>query len=368
VTVPVPELGAESITEGTLSEYAKKVGDQVRKDEVIAMFETDKVTVDAKSPCSGTITELLVEVDATVNVGDPLVKITEGEVSAEPAKAAEAPAATPAAAAAPAAEKPAEKPAAAPASKPAPAASAPATAQSTGYSRVETREKISRMRGKIAQNLKNAQNTTASLTTFNEIDMTNAVALRKEFGEAFLDKHGVKLGFMSMFSKATAAALMEIPAINGLIDDAAGQIVYRDYVDLSIAVASPKGLVVPVVRNAESMSFWQVEKSIYDLAMKARNGAITVDDMTGGTFTITNGGIFGSVNSTPIINMPQSAILGLHAMMMRPMVVNGEIKPRMMMNIALTYDHRLVDGREAATFLVSIKNKMEEPRRMLLEL
>lgn len=223
---------------------------------------------------------------------------------------------------------------------------------------------MKRMRKRVAERLKDAQNTYAMLSTFNEVDMTNITAMRSKYKDAFLEKHGAKLGFMSCFVKAASFALKEIPAVNGVIDG--DNIIYRDYCDISIAVATPKGLVVPVLRNVETMGFADVEKSIANLGAKAREGSISIDDMAGGTFTISNGGVYGSLLSTPIINPPQSAILGMHSIINRPIAVNGVVEVRPMMYIALTYDHRLIDGREAVTFLRHIKAAVEDPTRLLL--
>jgi len=241
----------------------------------------------------------------------------------------------------------------------------PVSAASSGL-RTERREKLSRMRMTISDRLKESQNTNATLTTFQEIDMSNIIALRKEYKDEFLEKHGVKLGFMSCFVAAATRALQRIPAVNAVIDNK--EVVYRDYCDISVAVATPKGLVVPVLRNTERMSFLDIERNIGELASKARDGTLAAEDMVGGTFTISNGGVYGSLMGTPIINMPQSAILGMHATFDRPVAVNGEVKIRPMMYIALTYDHRLIDGREAVTFLRTIKHGVEDPRRMLLDL
>eukprot|EP01025_Chloroclados_australasicus_P036042 TRINITY_DN3666_c0_g1_i1.p1 TRINITY_DN3666_c0_g1~~TRINITY_DN3666_c0_g1_i1.p1 ORF type:complete len:275 (+),score=36.12 TRINITY_DN3666_c0_g1_i1:83-826(+) len=224
---------------------------------------------------------------------------------------------------------------------------------------------MTRLRRRVADRLKGAQNTYAMLTTFNEVDMTNLMAMRSQFKDVFLEKHGVKLGFMSAFIKAACSALEDVPAVNAVIDS--DEIVYRDYMDISIAVATPKGLVVPVLRDVDAMRFADVEKNIVGLGKKARDGTLSIDDMSGGTFTISNGGVYGSLLSTPIINPPQSAIMGMHSIQQRPMVVGGEIKPRPMMYIALTYDHRLIDGREAVTFLKRIKDVVEDPRRLLLD-
>ncbi|RKP24909.1 hypothetical protein SYNPS1DRAFT_29348 [Syncephalis pseudoplumigaleata] len=226
---------------------------------------------------------------------------------------------------------------------------------------------MNRMRMRIAERLKESQNTAASLTTFNEIDMTNLMNLRTTYKDAVLKKHGVKLGFMSAFVRASCIALAEIPMVNASIEGGGDTIVYRDYADISVAVATPKGLVTPVLRNAESMSFIEVERAIVELGVKARENKLTLEDMTGGSFTISNGGVFGSLMGTPIINMPQSAILGMHAIKERPVAVNGQVEIRPMMYVALTYDHRIIDGREAVTFLIKVKEAIEDPRRLLLD-
>jgi 2-oxoglutarate dehydrogenase E2 component (dihydrolipoamide succinyltransferase) len=381
----VPDLGAESITEGTIMEWKLAKGDPVNKGDVITVIETDKVTVEVNAPESGTIEELLVEEGAVCEVGKPLLKIKLGPGGSAPAKAPEA---APAAAAAPAASappssmlaqgleaahaeregKPAAAPAAAPKAAPKAAPAAPAPSISVPGSREERRVKMTRMRARIATRLKDAQNTAAMLTTFQEVDMGPVMEMRSKYKDAFEKAHGCKLGFMSIFCKAAACALTELPAVNAVIDDTTNEIVYRDYADISVAVASPRGLVVPVIKNVESMSFLEIEQSIAHFAAKAKADALTLDEMTGGTFTISNGGIFGSMMGTPIINPPQSAILGMHATKMRPAVVDGQIVARPIMYLALTYDHRIVDGREAVTFLVSIRDKVEDPRRLLLDL
>lgn len=256
----------------------------------------------------------------------------------------------------------------APAPKAAPAPTTLPTKAAIPGGRGETRVKMTRMRLRIAQRLKEAQNTAAMLTTFQEVDMTNLIALRTKHKDEFEKTHGVKLGFMSAFVRASTAALIEFPAVNGVIDDSTNEIVYRDYVDISVAVASPAGLVVPVLRNTENMDFSGVEKSIAHYGKKAKEGALALEDMTGGTFTISNGGVFGSLFGTPIINIPQSAILGMHATKMRAVVVDGQVVARPMMYLALTYDHRLVDGREAVTFLKSVQAKIEDPARLLLNM
>jgi 2-oxoglutarate dehydrogenase E2 component (dihydrolipoamide succinyltransferase) len=367
LTVPVPVMG-ESITQGVLAKWLVKTGSVVGADEVTASIETDKVTVEVRSPVAGKIVETFAAEGDEVNVGNPLfvlAPLAAGEV-APVAKAAAAPvaAAPKAAAAAPAAAKAA--PAAAPA-KVTTSPTAPAPAAPKGE-RTETRVKMTRMRLRISQRLKEAQNTAAMLTTLQEVDMTNLIALRNRYQDLFEKTHGVKLGFMSAFVTASTKALVEFPAVNGVIDDTTNEIVYRNYVDVSVAVASPTGLVVPVLRNTELMNFADVEKTIGHFGKKAKDGAMALEDMTGGTFTISNGGVFGSLFGTPILNLPQSAILGMHATKMRAVVVDGKVEARPMMYLALTYDHRLVDGREAVTFLKSVANKIEDPTRLLLDL
>ena len=342
---------------------------------MIVVIETDKVSVDVRAPVAGVLTATVPAVGETVNVGAPLCQITAGEApagTAAPAPKAAA-AAAPAAKAAPA-PAPAAAPAAAKAAAPAPAAAkAPAASSSSPIilaaapgARTETRVKMTRMRMRISQRLKESQNTAAMLTTFQECDMSSVFDLREKYKDAFEKKHGVKLGFMSAFVKAAASSLQEMPIINAVIEG--GDIVYRDYVDISVAVSSPRGLVVPVIRNCETMNFAGIEKTLGDLALKARNDQIAVEDMAGGTFTISNGGTFGSLMGTPIINPPQSAILGMHATKMRPVVVNGKVEVRPIMYLALTYDHRLIDGREAVLFLCSVRDKVEDARRLLLGL
>eukprot|EP00811_Abedinium_folium_P032624 NODE_5655_length_1746_cov_13.114886.p1 GENE.NODE_5655_length_1746_cov_13.114886~~NODE_5655_length_1746_cov_13.114886.p1 ORF type:complete len:523 (-),score=170.95 NODE_5655_length_1746_cov_13.114886:78-1646(-) len=350
VDVRTPEFGAESITEGTLMEWEFAVGDHVGADDVLTVIETDKVSIEVKAGVDGVVEKLVAEEETTVEVGQLLAVVVPGaKAAAAPEQAAPKPA--------PAAPKPA-------APKPAPAAPSAAVRGS----RVERREKMPRMRQSIASHLKSAQNTTASLTTFQEVDMSGIINMRKAYKDIFAETHGVKLGFMSPFVKASAIALQRIPGINAYIDDAKKEIVYRDYVDVSVAVATPKGLVVPVLRNCEKMSLQEIEKSIVEVATKARKGTLSFQEMSGGTFTISNGGVFGSMLGTPIINMPQSGILGMHATKMRPVVLkSGEIAPRPMMYLALTYDHRLVDGREAATFLVTVRDLVEDPVRMFLD-
>lgn len=365
----VPPMG-ESVSEGTVAAVLKKQGDAVKEDDVIAQLETDKVTVDIKYPAKepGVLTQLFIKEQDTVKVGQKVAFVAQGEVpAAAPAAAAPAPSATasstPAAATKPAAiksEAPKHE------DKAPPKATGPAPEPDAPLPRQERRVKMTRLRMRVAERLKSAQNTYAMLSTFNEVDMTNIMELRNTYKDLFAEKHGVKLGFMSVFVKAAADALRSIPAVNGVIDG--DEIIYRDYCDISIAVATPKGLVVPVLRNADTYNMAQIERKIGELGKKARDGTISIDDMAGGTFTISNGGVYGSLLSTPIINPPQSAILGMHAINKRPTVVSGDkIEARPIMNIALTYDHRLIDGREAVTFLKRIKEVVEDPRRLLLE-
>ncbi|KAF8061067.1 dihydrolipoyllysine-residue succinyltransferase component of 2-oxoglutarate dehydrogenase complex 2 [Scenedesmus sp. PABB004] len=373
--VVVPAMG-DSITEGSIAAVLKQPGDVVAEDDVIAQIETDKVTIDVKfGGKSGRLTEVLVAEGDTVVVGQAVARVEEGDFGgAAPAAAAPAPdapadAPPPPKAAAPAAAEQQQRPAApaAPATPKASEAPPPAggAAPAAGGDRPERRVKMTRLRLRVAERLKGAQNTYAMLTTFNEVDMTGLMELRAAYKDAFFERHGVKLGFMSAFVKASAAALADVPAVNAVIDGS--DIIYRDYTDISIAVATPKGLVVPVLRGVDRMGFADVEKAINALGRKARDGTISIDDMAGGTFTISNGGVYGSMLSTPIINPPQSAILGMHNITQRAMVVGGGVAARPMMYIALTYDHRLIDGREAVTFLKRIKEVVEDPRRLLLD-
>ncbi|KAG6908166.1 2-oxoglutarate dehydrogenase complex E2 component [Tephrocybe rancida] len=375
ITVKVPVM-AESITEGTLKSWSKQVGDSVSADEEIATIETDKIDVSVNAPESGKIVQLLAAEEDTVTVGQDLVIIEPGEVeaAAPPAPKAEAPAeSTPAESKKSQTPSPSESEKKPVEKKEAPKKEAAApkkekeaapVARPTPGSRNETRVKMNRMRLRIAERLKESQNAAASLTTFNEIDMSSLMEMRKKFKDQVLKEHEVKLGYMSAFAKACTLALKEIPAANASIEGE--EIVYRDYVDLSVAVATPKGLVTPVVRNTETMNFVDIEKEIAFLGKKARDGKLTLEDMAGGTFTISNGGVFGSLYGTPIINLPQSAVLGMHAIKEKPVVVNGQIVIRPIMVVALTYDHRLLDGREAVTFLVKVKDYLEDPRKMLL--
>lgn len=401
--VKVPTLG-ESVTEATIGELLKKVGDTVKVDEPIASLETDKVAVEAPSPVAGTITEFRVAVGDTVEVGAIIAVVSEGGAAAAPA-VAEAPAAAPAPAPAPAQAKaesgdaqtlsPAVRRAvlehgvdpstikgtgkdgrltkedvvaAAEAKKSdtaAPAAAPAATPVATGERR-EERVKMTRMRQTIAKRLKSAQDTAALLTTFNDVDMSAVMEARDKYKDLFAKKHDVRLGFMGFFAKAACLALKDVPAVNAYIEG--DEIVYHDYVDISVAVSAPNGLVVPVVRDCQAKGFAQIEKDIADFGKRAKDGSLTMEDMKGGTFTISNGGVFGSLMSTPIINPPQSAVLGLHRIEDRPVVRNGEIVIRPMMYIALSYDHRLIDGREAVTALKIIKEAIEDPTRILIDL
>ncbi|KAK7529193.1 2-oxoacid dehydrogenase acyltransferase [Phyllosticta citricarpa] len=384
--VKVPEM-AESITEGTLKQFNKKVGDYVEADEEIATIETDKIDVSVNAPEAGTIAELLVNEEDTVTVGQDLLKLEaggappkEGKAKEEPKEPAPADQGRNAEESKQERSKPAEvtkkpePPAQESKPKPAPQESKPALpkdeskTESPYGSRGERRVKMNRMRLRIAERLKQSQNTAASLTTFNEVDMSSLMEFRKLYKDEVLDKKGVKLGFMSAFSQACVLAMRDVPAVNASIEGPNGgdTIVYRDYVDISVAVATEKGLVTPVVRNAETRDMVGIEKEIAELGKRARDGKLTLEDMAGGTFTISNGGVFGSLYGTPIINLPQTAVLGLHAIKQRPVAVNGKVEIRPMMYLALTYDHRLLDGREAVTFLVKIKEYIEDPRRMLI--
>lgn len=387
VTVDVPIMG-ESITTGALAAWNFNTGDTVQEDDVIAIIETDKVNVDVRTPHAGVLLERYSEEGDEVNVGERLfsvVPMTGAQAAASAAApsttAAAASTAEPVAAAAhslPPLPPPQAQPAVSAAAPMQPAVTAakappegqpPVSKEAATGDRTETRVKMTRMRLRIAQRLKAAQNTAAMLTTFQEVDMGNIIEMRKKMKDEFEKAHGVKLGFMSAFVTASTAALQQIPAVNAVIDDTTNEIVYRNYCDISVAVASPNGLVVPVLRNTERMGFAEVEKTIGAFGKKAKEGALALEDMAGGTFTISNGGVFGSLMGTPIINPPQSAILGMHATKMRPMVMpDGSIQARPMMYLALTYDHRLIDGREAVTFLKTVAGKIEDPTRLLLNI
>ncbi|KAI9619985.1 hypothetical protein H4Q26_013967 [Puccinia striiformis f. sp. tritici PST-130] len=388
-TVKVPQM-AESISEGTLKQWLKKTGDYVKIDEEVATIETDKIDVSVNAPKSGKIVEMLANEEDTVTVGQDLFKLEPGEDSGEGSSSADSQQVSSGVKDENQAKEVAQ---ATPDKQPTPAKSAEDDhstptivnaglktdfdGKSSGddhpnrpalFDRTERRVKMNRMRSRISERLKQSQNTAASLTTFNEIDMSSLMEMRKLYKEGVLKERGVKLGFMSAFAKASCLALKEIPGANASIEGpgTGDQIVYRDYVDLSVAVATPKGLVTPVVRNAESLGFVEIEQEIARLGNKAKDNKLSIEDMAGGTFTISNGGVFGSLYGTPIINLPQSAVLGMHAIKDTPVVRNGQIVIRPIMIVALTYDHRILDGREAVTFLVKIKEYIEDPRKMLL--
>ncbi|XAR65666.1 Dihydrolipoyllysine-residue succinyltransferase [Bertholletia excelsa] len=376
VDAVVPFMG-ESITDGTLAKFLKQPGDRVETDEPIAQVETDKVTIDIASPGPGVIQKFVAKEGDTVEPGTKIAIIsksgegvthvapsekTTSKVTSEPAPAEKMVEKQEPKAETQPKEVPKEKPKVSTLQPPKPSATEPVLPPKERERRVP----MTRLRKRVATRLKDSQNTFAMLTTFNEVDMTNLMKLRSEYKDAFVEKHGVKLGLMSGFVKAAVSGLQNQPIINAVIDG--DDIIYRDYIDISIAVGTPKGLVVPVIRNANRMNFAEIEKSINTLAKKANDGTISIDEMAGGSFTISNGGVYGSLLSTPIINPPQSAILGMHSIVSRPMVVGGEIVPRPMMYIALTYDHRLIDGREAVFFLRRIKDVVEDPRRLLLDI
>lgn len=402
IEIKVPQL-PESVTDATLVAWHKKPGESVSRDENLVDLETDKVVLEVPAPASGTLAEIRVEDGATVVAGDVLAVLEEGEVVASdpaPKVAAESARVVEPQEAAPVSVK------MSPAVRrlldehdldatiiigsgkdgritksdvmaylkshsdenvtpgdPAPElelSAAPATG-----SRTEKRVPMTRLRARIAERMVEAQHTAAMLTTFNEVDLTKVMSLRKRYKESFEKEHGVRLGFMSFFARAAVEALNKFPAVNASIEG--NDVIYHDYVDIGVAVSSERGLMVPVLRNVGQLSFAQIESGINDYAAKVREGSISMEDLTGGTFTITNGGVFGSMLSTPILNPPQSAILGMHNIQERPMVIDGEIRIRPMMYLALTYDHRIIDGREAVQFLVSIKNSLEDPGRLLLQ-
>lgn len=367
--VVVPPL-AESITDGTLAKFLKNPGDRVELDEAIAQIETDKVTIDVTSPGAGIIQKFVAKEGDTVEPGTKVAVISksgEGVTHVAPSEKAPEQAASPAAPA----EKVEKPKVETPTSVKPKAPSPPPPKRSATEPQLppkdrERRVPMTRLRKRVATRLKDSQNTFAMLTTFNEVDMTNLMKLRSDYKDAFVEKHGVKLGLMSGFIKAAVSGLQNQPIINAVIDG--DDIIYRDYVDISIAVGTPKGLVVPVIRNADKMNFADIEKEINTLAKKANDGTISIDEMAGGSFTVSNGGVYGSLLSTPIINPPQSAILGMHSIVPRPVVVGGNVVSRPMMYIALTYDHRLIDGREAVFFLRRIKDVVEDPRRLLLDI
>ncbi|KAM3294121.1 hypothetical protein ACQJBY_037182 [Aegilops geniculata] len=367
VEAVVPFMG-ESVTDGTLANFLKKPGDRVEADEAIAQIETDKVTIDVSSPEAGVIEKFIASEGDTVTPGTKVAVISK---SAAPSEAHVAPSEetsqkeTPPP---PPAEKPkveAKSPKVESVKPQASKLASPSEPQLPPKER-ERRVSMPRLRKRIANRLKDSQNTFALLTTFNEVDMTNLMKLRSDYKDEFVKKHGVKLGLMSCFVKAAVSALQNQPIVNAVIDG--DDIIYRDYIDVSVAVGTSKGLVVPVIRDTEGMNFADIEKGINSLAKKATEGALSIDEMAGGTFTISNGGVYGSLISTPIINPPQSAILGMHSIVQRPVVVDGSILVRPMMYLALTYDHRLIDGREAVLFLRRIKDVVEDPRRLLLDI
>lgn len=402
IDIKVPTVG-ESISEVTLLKWVKKDGDYVERDEVIAELESEKATFEVNAEKAGVLKTGSIAEGDTLKIGDVLAQIDE--TAAKPEKA-EAPAA--AASNGKAAEAPKKE--AAPAQSAAPVTAVPNDIKATpvaaaiiadkkvdpksvtptGYhgkiikddvlaalsnpgkvtggkplfSREKRNEKMSQLRKTISRRLVEAKNTTAMLTTFNEVDMTNIMAIRTKYKDKFKEAHGVGLGFMSFFSKACAIALQEWPAVNAYIDG--DQLVYHDYADISIAVSTPRGLTVPVIRNVESLSMADIEKKVIEMANKAKDNKLTMEELQGGTFTITNGGVFGSLMSTPIINIPQSAILGMHKIQERPMAINGQVVIRPMMYLALSYDHRIIDGRESVSFLVRVKELLENPEQLLI--
>jgi 2-oxoglutarate dehydrogenase E2 component (dihydrolipoamide succinyltransferase) len=404
--IRVPALG-ESVTEATIGRWFKKAGEPVKADEPIVELETDKVTLEVNAPASGVLAEIVAKDGETVSAGALLGQIGDA-ASAAPPKAEAKPGPPPAAPAEPVSPAPAASPAPAPAPAPAspaaakiaadrgldpaavegsgkrgqvlkgdvldyvakppapaPAAPPPPPAPASEEDR-EERVPMTRLRQTIARRLKDAQNTAAMLTTFNEADMTEVMALRARYKDAFEQKHGVKLGFMGFFVKACAGALREVPSVNAEIDGA--DIIYKNYYHLGVAVGTDKGLVVPVVRDCDRLDLAAIEKTIAGLGKRARAGQLKIEETQGGTFTITNGGVYGSLMSTPILNVPQSGILGMHKILERPVAVTGKIEIRPMMYLALTYDHRIVDGKEAVTFLVRIKEALEDPARLVLDI
>jgi len=411
--IRVPTLG-ESVTEATIGRWFKKAGDAVAVDDPLVELETDKVTIEVPAPTAGTLGEIVAKDGETVAVGALLGQINDGAApaakaapAAAPAKAAPPPTAAPAPAAAPLKVPPAdaplapsvrrlsaesgvdastvpgsgkdgrvtkgdmlaaiEKAASAPTPVNQPAASVQVRAPSPADDAArEERVKMTRLRQTIARRLKDVQNTAAMLTTFNEVDMTNVMALRAQYKDVFEKKHGTKLGFMGFFTKACVQALKDIPAANAEIDGS--DLIYKNYYHIGIAVGTDKGLVVPVVRDCDYKSIAEIEKSIADFGRRARDGQLKIEEMQGGTFTITNGGIYGSLMSTPILNAPQSAILGMHKIQERPVAIGGKVEIRPMMYLALSYDHRVIDGKEAVTFLVRVKESLEDPARLVLDL
>lgn len=401
IEIKVPAMG-ESVSEAEVATWNKQVGDAVKAEEVLVELETDKVTLEVLAPTDGVLTEILAADGDVVGPDAILAKMEEGAAAAPaPAAVQAAPVAAPVApvvAAAPAAVSPAATTASPAVAKlaaesgvaaasvaatgpkgnvtkadmqnaianPAPAAVAAAAPAAVEQGAREERVKMTRLRKTIATRLKDVQNTAAMLTTFNEVDMTAVMEMRNQYKDLFFKKHGTKLGFMSFFVKAVVAALQDIPAVNAEIDG--GDIIYKNYYNVAVAIGTDKGLFVPVLRDCDQLSFAGVEGAIVDYAVKARAGKLGMDDMQGGTFTITNGGVYGSLMSTPILNAPQSGILGMHSIQQRAMVVDGKIEIRPMMYLALSYDHRIVDGKEAVTFLVRVKEALEDPQRLVLDL
>jgi 2-oxoglutarate dehydrogenase E2 component (dihydrolipoamide succinyltransferase) len=407
--IRVPTLG-ESVSEATIGKWFKKPGEAVKADEPLVELETDKVTIEVPSPAAGVLSEIIAKDGETVGVGALLGQIAAGAAGAAAAPKAAAPAAPAAPAAAPA---PAPAAKAAPADANGPAVNrlaaesgvSPATVPGSGKDgRVtkgdmlaaiekaaaaptpvaaaapvmvrapspaddaarEERVKMTKLRQTIARRLKDAQNTAAMLTTFNEVDMTATMALRNQYKDLFEKKHGVKLGFMGFFVRACVQAAKDVPAVNAEIDGT--DIIYKNFVHVAVAVGTDKGLVVPVIRDADQMSIAQIEKTIADFGKRARDGQLKIEEMQGGTFTISNGGVYGSLMSTPILNAPQSGILGMHKIQERPMAIGGQVVIRPMMYLALSYDHRIVDGKEAVTFLVRVKESLEDPARLVMDL
>jgi len=395
IEIKVPALG-ESVSEASIAKLHKKVGDAVKADELILELETDKVTLEVNAPANGVISDLKVKEGDNVKVGDLVALMQEGG-SAQAAPVAPAQS-TPNLQASVASNKISAQHELSPAPKKLATENnidtskiagsgkdgrvtkgdvldvitngttnnSTQTASQASSSKPIERVKMSKLRQKIAERLKESQNTAAILTTFNEVDMGAVMALRSEYKDVFEKKHGVKLGFMSFFVKACIVALKEIPAVNAEIDGT--DIIYKNFYDIGVAVGSPQGLVVPVLRDGDKLNLAGIEKGISELGVKARDGKLTLPDLAGATFTISNGGVYGSLMSTPIINPPQSAILGMHKIQERPMAINGEIKIRPMMYLALSYDHRIIDGKEAVTFLVRIKELLEDPRRLVLDI
>lgn len=408
IEIRVPQL-PESVADAILVGWHKKPGEQVQRDENLADLETDKVVLEVPAPAAGNLIDIKVRDGTTVTSGDLLALLEEGEATGDAAPAGEVKAQKeqPKAADKKAREEPATGPKTSHKLSPSvrrlldehdldatiiqgsgkdgritkadvmvylkghsdedvtPGDSTPAESPATAATRTDERVPMTRLRARIAERMVEAQQTAAMLTTFNEVDLTEIMSLRKRYRDVFEKEHGVRLGFMSFFAKASVDALKKFPVVNASVEDS--DIVYHDYFDIGIAVSSERGLLVPVLRDVDQLSFAQIESTIGDLGNKARDGKLSMEELTGGTFTITNGGVFGSMLSTPILNPPQSAILGMHAIRERPMVVDGEIAIRPMMYLALTYDHRIIDGKEAVQFLVAVKENLEEPERLLLQ-